>query len=115
MAARLVGSYFPDQGSNLAVKAASPNRWTTREFPGYFFLPLYTDLRSPLISPLSHSRPPSQTSIAFSNMSIPYSTGGCQLSPWPPATVTGQGKSVPYLLDLLFYGKCFSLTCYQVF
>ena len=37
-AAGLVGSQFPNQGSELvppAVEAQNPNHWTAREFPQY--------------------------------------------------------------------------------
>ena len=36
LAAWFVRSWFPDQGLKSAVKAPSPNHWTSREFPGPF-------------------------------------------------------------------------------
>ena len=49
-AAGLVGSQFPNQGSELvppAVHAQNPKHWTAREFPQYFnqsdgYMNLYT-------------------------------------------------------------------------
>ena len=38
LAVRLVGSQFPNQGSELvppAVEAQNPNHWTARELPQY--------------------------------------------------------------------------------
>ena len=90
------------------VKVLCPNHWIARESPDFillfFFLPPLTDLHSSCISPLSHSRPPSQTPTAFSNVSWHVQL---RLPAFPqlPATVTGQGKPVVYLLDLLFYDK----------
>ena len=47
----LVGSQFPDHGLNprpLAMKARSPNCWTTREFPVFTLkrLMYYSKLRN---------------------------------------------------------------------
>ena len=46
-----VGSYFPDQGSNLAALAAwSLNHWTTREDPTLFFFFFFFEVKAHCVS-----------------------------------------------------------------
>lgn len=54
-------------------------------------------------------------SLHFQTCQYCLSVGGFLFSTWLPATVTCQGKPVPYLVALLIYSKYISLTWYQIF
>lgn len=53
-------------------------------------------------------------SLHFQTCQYCLSVGGFQFSTWLPATVTCQGKPVPYLAALLIYSKYISLTWHQI-